>query len=836
MPRRTVAPPRSRHTARALSATTVIAALVAASLLGAGAAQADPAQDPTPTFSADASPRIVGSATAGSSVTLAAPDLTPTPDTLTYSWSLDGAPLGAPSSDDELALDSTMVGHSLAGEVTAAAPGYTDYVASSDPVVVGAEPVVAGSALTLPSSAQVGVPIVPSAPTFTPSSAAVAYQWKRDGVAVAGATEPQYTPVAADVGTILSVVVEATAPGHLPFSSTSTLGSPVAPGFLAPPTSVEVSGDPRVGSPLQATASTTPGSSLTWAWSSDGAVISGAVRSTYTPTSSDRGTTLRARAVATRSGYAASSATESSPTGTVVEDVATPTPTISGTPRVGQTLKALPGLPSPGASFSYVWLRGGSQVLTETDDTYQLTAADAGYRISVNVTADGPDYLPKTVRSSATAPVTGSMRTTTAPRVTGTTVVGSTLTVHAGAYAPAPTATAYQWLRDGVSIGKATNATYRLTSSDVGATVSVRVSATRAYYDKNSVIVSAASRVRGVFTTHAAVITGTRQVGKTFSASFPTWSPAPSAKSYQWYRNGSAVPGARSSRYTLSGADAGKSISVTITGARAGYVTASRTTQEPGTIAKAAAPRATKAPHLSGTARNGSTLTVTNGSWNVSGLTPHYTWYRSGAQIAKAASKTYKLTSADVGKTISARVTVTKPGYANGSAGSNTTGKVAKATASFKGDGVFKVGRDIPTGTFYSTGGGLCYWSRLSSASTSSYITNDLGNGQRIMTIESTDAYVELRDCGTWYRIALAGPAKTTIPSSGTFKVNQQIVPGTYQAHYGDSCYWARLSAGSTDSYIDNDFESGPGYAYVTIESSDFSFETSDCGTWTKVG
>lgn len=70
---------------------------------------------------------------------------------------------------------------------------------------------------------------------------------------------------------------------------------------------------------------------------------------------------------------------------------------------------------------------------------------------------------------------------TVAPNITGTTTVGSTLTVHNGTWSGSPTSYAYQWQRNGVAIGGATAATYVLQAGDSGKLVGCSVTATDAY-------------------------------------------------------------------------------------------------------------------------------------------------------------------------------------------------------------------------------------------------------------------------------------------------------------------------------------------------------------------
>jgi hypothetical protein len=65
-----------------------------------------------------------------------------------------------------------------------------------------------------------------------------------------------------------------------------------------------------------------------------------------------------------------------------------------------------------------------------------------------------------------------------APAITGTAQEGETLTVSNGTWSNTPDAYAYQWRRDGVSIGGATAATYDLVEADVGALMTCAVKAT----------------------------------------------------------------------------------------------------------------------------------------------------------------------------------------------------------------------------------------------------------------------------------------------------------------------------------------------------------------------
>jgi hypothetical protein len=85
----------------------------------------------------------------------------------------------------------------------------------------------------------------------------------------------------------------------------------------------------------------------------------------------------------------------------------------------------------------------------------------------------------------------------------------------------------------------------------------------------------------------------------------------------------------------------------------------------------------TIAPAITGSASQGSTLTVSNGTWTNSPTGYAYQWLQDGVTIVGATAATYALVSGDVGHMISCRVTATN---ANGS-GQATAAAVGPITA-----------------------------------------------------------------------------------------------------------------------------------------------------------
>jgi hypothetical protein len=68
-------------------------------------------------------------------------------------------------------------------------------------------------------------------------------------------------------------------------------------------------------------------------------------------------------------------------------------------------------------------------------------------------------------------------------------------------------------------------------------------------------------------------------------------------------------------------------------------------------------------PRIKGTYAVGRTVTVSKGLWTAPSVTEHYQWYASGARIKGATRPHLRLTSALRHRTITVKVTVSKPGY-----------------------------------------------------------------------------------------------------------------------------------------------------------------------------
>jgi hypothetical protein len=119
-----------------------------------------------------------------------------------------------------------------------------------------------------------------------------------------------------------------------------------------------------------------------------------------------------------------------------------PTATISGIARVGETLTAGEGNPSPEPEFYYYdWYADGTVIEGAYDQTFTLTSAQAGQSITVRVTAILDGYADASDVSDPTAPVATLTAKELDLHTTATTSAGSNITVEVRKLDPSETYT-----------------------------------------------------------------------------------------------------------------------------------------------------------------------------------------------------------------------------------------------------------------------------------------------------------------------------------------------------------------------------------------------------------
>ena len=213
------------------------------------------------------------------------------------------------------------------------------------------------------------------------------------------------------------------------------------------------------------------GVTLAYQWTADGTDIPSATTSAYTAVAGDVAKVITVKVTGSKAGYV-TVIRESVQTAAVTVGglVNTPTPTVSGTPKVAVPLTATTGIWDDGVTLAYQWTADGTDIPGATSPTYTPVAEDVDKVITVKVTGSKAGFTSVTKESTATAAVAkGDLAATPTPTITGTTQFGELLGAQTGTW-DAGTALTYQWRVDGSAVAGAVGTGYLLRAEDVGKT------------------------------------------------------------------------------------------------------------------------------------------------------------------------------------------------------------------------------------------------------------------------------------------------------------------------------------------------------------------------------
>ncbi len=311
---------------------------------------------------------------------------------------------------------------------------------------------------------------------------------------------------------------------------------------------------------------------------------------------------------------------------------------------------------------------------------------------------------------------------TTLPAITGTTAEGDTLTTTTGAWENAPTSYKYQW-RDCNTKGEsctnivgATAKTHKLTSSDVGHTLRMLVTATNEG-GSTSATSAATTKIEpkeeeekkeeppppppAPVNKALPAITGTTTEGDTLTTTTGAWENAPTSYKYQWQdcnakgESCAAISGATVKTHKLTSGDVGHTLRMLVTATNEGGSTPATSSatakiekpkQEP--PPPPAAPVSKTLPAITGTTVEDDTLTTTNGTWENSPTSYKYQWQDCNAKgescsaISGATGTTHKLAGSDVEHTLRVLVTATNEGGSTPVTSAQTATVVAATSGS----------------------------------------------------------------------------------------------------------------------------------------------------------
>lgn len=401
----------------------------------------------------------------------------------------------------------------------------------------------------------------------------IAFQWFRNGTAVAGATGATYRLTEADVGARMSVAASFDDGQGTSESVISTEVASVENINDAPGGSLRIEGLVVEGEALTVFNTIEDADGLTPAayhWVRNGVAIDGAVGTAYTLGQADVGATIAVVATYT-DGHGTVEVVSASPSRPVVNvnDAPTGSVTVIGDPLVGTTLSALNTLQDEDGigAMTYQWFRNGAPVAGSLEQTYTLTAEDVGANVWVVASYIDGQGTVEHVASFASTLVRNPNRPPEGEIIiSGDAVEGTVLSaVSTLSDADGMGALRYQWLRGGVAVAGATGSTFLVTQAEVGALISV----VAAYDDQagnvESVTSAATAPVANLndLPTGTVIISGTPKEGNILTAlNSLADDDGLGVVAYQWLRSGHIIAGATGATYALTQADVGATMSV----------------------------------------------------------------------------------------------------------------------------------------------------------------------------------------------------------------------------------------------------------------------------------
>jgi hypothetical protein len=650
------------------------------------------------------SPALSGTAKRTFTLTAAPGSWSPSGATFAYQWQSDDGTGYADISGAtgaQYTLAAADVGATVRVQVTATnADGSATAASAPTPVVVAATP-TGTVAPVLSGAARLGTTLTTSNGGWSPAATSYAYQWQRLSAGtfsdISGETSQTYTLAAADVGTTVRAQVTATnADGSTTAASlpSATVASPpVAPASIAAPTGTlldtgVLAADPGTWSPAATT--------FTFQWlrcpsgatavSSSCVTVSGS--STYSLVGEDVGHAMAVRITGRASGLVAAvnSALTTDVQGRALTNLTAPG--ILGTVQVAEVVRAVPGSWSvPPRVVKYQWQRcdpdgtNCADVTGAAAQSYSVTVADRGHALVVRETAVSPGHTASAGSAFAVVADQPAPVSLTAPVISGIAARAVNLQATVGTWANKPTGITYAWQRCDSSggscapIGGAISNNYILGPGDVGATITVAVTArntagpTTVNAPVTAVIAAVLPQVRA-----APSVSGKPQVPNVLQAVRTQFKTTTDTRyAYRWQRcdaSGSAcvdIPGATTQSLRLTPADARVTVRVLHTATNADGSVAG--VSAPTAVIKPAAPALMRAPRIatSGYAAVGKAATIVPGLWNatteITGKVLEF-WRcnPSCALLATGGAGSYTLTDADAGALIRGAETATGPG------------------------------------------------------------------------------------------------------------------------------------------------------------------------------
>jgi len=339
----------------------------------------------------------------------------------------------------------------------------------------------------------------------------------------------------------------------------------------------------------------------------------------------------------------------------------------------------------PLSDYSVQWYLGTTAIKGATKFEYTPTLAQVGKKLKFTVTLNSPKTTKGAITSTPKTVLAAFGAENGTAAVGGATSVGKTLTATV-AEKRAGFTVSYSWMRgsfeNGTStIAGATKLSYKTTTADAGSAIWIRTTYKRTGYE-STVFNSDPWFVPGseIVNLASPTIVGSGAVDVALTASPGSWTNAPTF-TYQWYRNGVAIPGATAAKFTPTSDYYGDDIHFVVVAKKTGFYSQSEYSAAIA-VTKGAAATVVATPKLTGAAVTCSTFTATPGTWSLDGIEVKYQWYLidggSKQLIQGATESTYTAKASNAGYQLKVIVTAERAGYATGISETVTSAALAQ--------------------------------------------------------------------------------------------------------------------------------------------------------------
>ncbi|WP_018341567.1 glycosyl hydrolase family 8 [Cytophaga aurantiaca] len=612
--------------------------------------------------------------------------------------------------------------------------------------------------------------------TATPTNGGTpSYQWRKNTVAISGATTATYATSAISNGDVFDVVMTSTANCRSANTANSnqvtmTVTASVTPIVIASTGATTVC----TGTSVTFTAAPTNGGTPSYQWRKNSTAIGGATSATYSTTAISNGDVFDVVMTSTANCRSANTATSNPVTMTVTASV-TPSVAVAAdaTTICAGTTVTFTATPTNGGTPSYQWRKNTVAISGATSATYSTTAISNGDVFDVVMTSTANCRSANTANSNQ---ITMTVTASVTPSVIASTSTTTICTGMSVTFTAAPTnggTPSYQWRKNSTAIGGATSATYSTTVISNGDVFDVVMTSTANCRSANTatsnpVTMTVTASVTPNVAAAADATTICTGTAVTFTAT-PTNGGTPS---YQWRKNTVAISGATSATYATSVISNGDVFDVVMTStANCRSANTANSNQVTITITTSVTPSVIASTSTT-TICTGTAVTFTAAPTN--GGTPSYQWRKNTAAISGATSATYSTSVISNGDVFDVVMTSTANCRSVNAATSNQITMAVNASVT---PGVL-IGASATTVcagtavTFTATqtnGGTPTYqWlnngSNISGATTSTYTTSSSVNNDKISVVMTSTA-----TCRT---------TNTATSSQITMVVNASVTPG----------------------------------------------------------